>query len=328
MKDTKTSLLLVLSLLLLSLSLVLLCIWGYQYLNNDSSHAAYGSTTPGKLANSKTTVQFRDSLQKEFNSTIDNLNRGTIGSGRQQFNDTTQAIPAVQLNQKLQEIDQLKTDINNILKSRGNREDLDLAKQKINELQQKVDALSNRNRSIEEENKRLQALIAQSNSGNFSSKTTAGTNPAAPATSKSLIPTTTANAPTSMGNWTASELQFTGLSGKSEGNQETIFAEDAEKIVGSFNIRGNAPANGVAEVMIVIVQPDGKVLQGSPWETGSFQTATGKKIYSRKIKFDYDKNEARKLQFNVNAENLQRGQYSLQVFLNGQLIGQSTRVFS
>ena len=66
------------------------------------------------------------------------------------------------LDTKLDEIDQLKSEIRTILNKRDfSKDDLVEARQKIAELQQKVDELSNQNLSMEEEKKQLGNILLQ-----------------------------------------------------------------------------------------------------------------------------------------------------------------------
>ena len=51
-------------------------------------------------------------------------------------------------------------------------------------------------------------------------------------------------------------------------------------------------------------------------------------IDSRKIKFDYNKGEARRINFSVPADNIQKGAYTLQVYSNGKVIGKAVKVVS
>ncbi len=123
--------------------------------------------------------------------------------------------------------------------------------------------------------------------------------------------------------FSASDLK---LSAANDADAEVASADDAEKFVGSLVVR-NSLVQGMGEVMLVLIQPDGKVLRNA-WESGSFDTDGGKKIYSRKIKFDYNKGELRRINFSVPADNIQKGTYTLQVYNNGRVIGRVAKVVS
>ena len=81
-----------------------------------------------------------------------------------------------------------------------------------------------------------------------------------------------------------------------------------------------------AEVFAVITQPDGKVIQPDVWEAASINTHDfGKKRYTRKMKFEYQKGETKQLELTLKPEDYERGNYKLQVFHNGYLIGETVR---
>ena len=54
----------------------------------------------------------------------------------------------------------------------------------------------------------------------------------------------------------------------------------------------------VSEIYVVITQPDGKVLKTDVWDAFSIDTRKeGKKSYTRKVRFDYERGENKKLLF-------------------------------
>jgi hypothetical protein len=80
----------------------------------------------------------------------------------------------------------------------------------------------------------------------------------------------------------------------------------------------------------VITQPDGQLLTSDAWESSSsIDTRNeGKKRYTRKVKFEYQKGETKRLVFSLNAEDYQKGTYNLQVYHNGYMIGQANKVLN
>ena len=80
-----------------------------------------------------------------------------------------------------------------------------------------------------------------------------------------------------------------------------------------------------AEIMVVLVQPDGKVVKSSAWESGSFETPEGRRIYSCKVRFEYSKGEAKRLSFSVNADKCVKGNYTVQLYQNGVMIAKSSK---
>ena len=81
-------------------------------------------------------------------------------------------------------------------------------------------------------------------------------------------------------------------------------------------------------MMVVVLQPDGRVLKNSEWDSGSFNTPDGKKIYSYKLSFNYAKGEQKQLLFSLKADKYQKGNYTMQVYYNGILIGRVSKTLS
>ena len=79
--------------------------------------------------------------------------------------------------------------------------------------------------------------------------------------------------------------------------------------------------------MVVVLQPDGKVIRNSAWESGVFETRDGKKIYSRKLLFDATGNE-KQLNFSLNPDRFLKGEYTMQIWYNGSMIGKMSRILS
>jgi hypothetical protein len=76
----------------------------------------------------------------------------------------------------------------------------------------------------------------------------------------------------------------------------------------------------------VVTQPNGKVLKNDVWESFSTETYNGNKIsYTRKIRFEYAKGEAKHMVFSLNADEYMKGNYTLQVYHNGYMVGQTTK---
>ncbi len=70
------------------------------------------------------------------------------------------------------------------------------------------------------------------------------------------------------------------------------------------------------------------MLQNSAWESGVIDTKDGKKIYSSKMLFDYDKGEIKHIKFTVSTDKYQKGNYTMQVYHLGKMIGKTFRTLS
>jgi hypothetical protein len=255
----------------------------------------------------------KDSLQKLYVSAIINLDT-RLDSTRSSADSLKS-----QLNVKLGEIYKLKGEIDGILKNRGaSKADLDIARQKISELQQLIDDLKGEKDSMEDEKKQLNNILSQL-SGEISGlqlnmKKLGDENKAL--TEKVNLASV----------FVASEIKLSPVTIKNDKEQETNQAKKVSKLIASFTVQNNVNEYTNADVYIVIIQPNGKVLKTDAWESFSMETYNGNKIpYTRKLRFEYIKGEAKHMIFSLNADDYQKGNYTLQVYHNGYMVGQTVK---
>ncbi len=313
MKDTRPSLLLAIAVILLILSLTLLGTWAYYSHKNDTRvlSAAAGNTIPhGPPIPASPAAQ--DSLQYMYAATIRELDM--------QADSTQKNIDSLKshMDNKLIESSRLRSEISALMKSGGmSTDEVAMARQKILALQQKVEELKRINQGVDEENRRLKLLLA-----NLTNQQQANNNGFATAQYKP-----SAEAATVTGEAVAvSELRLKAIQVNNEKEQETTDAQQAEKIVGSFIAKGNGNTSG--DLVVVVMQPDGRVLQNSTWDAGTFETREGKRVYSVKMRYDQSKNEARPYLFSISAERFQKGSYTMQIYQNGVMIARTVKTLS
>lgn len=309
MRDTKSLSLLLLSSVLFLLSIILLCTWGYQYyhqIQEDKSKeqvAKHISAVPDDT---------RDSLLQIYKATLNGLDNRLDTAWY--YTDSLKG----NLDINLKEFYRLRDEIAGLLQAKApNADDLSLARRKIGELQQKVVQLRYRNSDVENENAKLKALLEQM------SKETVGIEETSKLTekeNKSL--TAKVNA---MVTLNAANLTLSALANNEQ--TETNVAGQTEKLVGSFTVKSNVSCK--CDIIIVVVQPDGQVLQKSAWEAGSFETIGGnKKIYSCKLLCETSKGESKQLNFSLTADRYLKGNYTMQLYHNGVLIGKVNKMLS
>ncbi len=259
----------------------------------------------------------RDSLQKIYTATINDLDI-RLDSTRL----TADSIKT-QLNVKLGEIYKLKGEIDGILKNRGaTKADLQLARSKINELQGLVDDLRNQKNTMEEEKQRLNGVLAQL-AGDFEGlqqtmkKLDAENNLLKEKVNQASV-------------FVASELKLVPVTVKNDKELETEQAKKATKFVISFAVQNNINEYSNADVYVVITQPDGQIVKNDDvWESTTTSTANGNKIsYTRKVRFDYEKGETKRLLFSVNADEYLKGNYTVQLYHNGYAIGKTSKTLN
>jgi hypothetical protein len=253
------------------------------------------------------------------------------------------------------EIKNLKTEIEALSKNKNSEPDLKAARQKITELEQRVDKLVDKNSDVEKENKELFAMLRQLSAEKKETEQKITTWPAVfknktetktvalpavntqaskqnsltvPVTAKSepAVPSNTASGTSN--SFAALDLRLSAITVTDNKEIETFEAYQVDKLVGSITVRNNNAQNNSGEIIVVVLQPDGKVLQKSTWESGTFQSPEGKKIYTCRLRFDYTKGEAKRLSFALNSASYMKGNYTMQVYCGGVLIGKIIKSLS
>lgn len=330
MRDSKSSFLLLVSLILFLMSFIILCTWGYNaYYKSREEKQKPVLALDDSATIARATVAIanatRDSLQKIYTATLNDLDAKLDSAWK--YEDSLKG----PLDTKLDEFFKLRNEITTILKDKENNTNLGTARQKITELQKRVEELIGRNKDVEQENKRLYAMLKQ---------LSVNTKEADPQNIRPIVfenksgteqPENKGNSnPTNIPNiFIASDLKLTALMEMDNNKeQETFQALQTDKLAGSFIVKNETNSNTNAEVIVVVLQPDGKVLQKSTWESGTFNTLEGKKIYSFKMRFDYNKGEIKRLNFTLNSDKYLKGKYIMQIYQNGILIGRLTKTLT
>lgn len=307
MRDTRIYSILVLVLSIFFCLCLAFLVWNF---NNRPVNTANHTTVPvntNSMTAAITAGQTRDSLQKIYAATVNYLDN--------KMETATDSAGTGEMAVKTNDFDRLKNEITTLLKERATEADLDLARQKIAELQLKVAQLYSRNKDIEEENRRLSALLAQLAQAPRSAEVPV----------RQETATRTVNGKVPAVAFAASDLRLQAVYASDGGDQETTVAEDAEKLNGYFVIKVPGIQQGFAVVHVVVIQPNGQVLKNSAWESGAFETAEGRKIYSYQLRFDYAKGETKPLRFSLGSDRFMQGNYTMQLYYNGHVIGKLTK---
>jgi myosin heavy subunit len=302
------------SLLLVLLSFGLVATWVYHLY--DKSNYSQRKTEVSIKESAAAMDSVRDSLQKNYTATINKLDT-RLDSSR----NTADSLQTL-IEMKANEISRLRTEISNILKNpKATNDELLLARQKLKELEEIVKELRNEKNTLELEKKELTARLGQMSGevDNLQQNIRRLNDENKNLSEKIKLASV----------FVASSLHFTAMHTRSEKEQETSQAKKADEFVGSFVLQNNFNEYMNAEIMIVIIKPDGSVLQNSTWDSGSFDTKTeGKKNYTRKLRFDYTKGEQKALIFTLEADAVQKGTYILQIWHTGLRVGEITKTLS
>ena len=307
MKDIKP-------LLLLLLSIGLVSTWVYHIY--DKTIYSQRRTEVYIKDSAAIADAIKDSLNKIYAVTINDLD--TRLTYLRVNTDSLQN----RLDSKLKEINRLKSEIGGILNKRGfSKNDLSIARQKIGELQQKVNALSDQNITMEEEKKQLNNVLEQ---------LTQNVDTLQRSIRRLSSENESLHEKINLASiFIASELKIEAVEIRGSREEPTSKAKRTDKFVASFIIQNRVDQFSNAELTTVLLKPDGQVMQSTVWDSGSFDTKNeGKKNFTRKIKFDYEKSEQKNLLFTVNIENCQKGTYTFQLWHNGIMIGQATKTLT
>lgn len=269
----------------------------------------------------------KDSLSNLYFSAVKDLDyrldsaRTSVDSlqSKLNFSHSNAANLQSQLDNKLKEINRLKLEISSLLgKKDFSKSDSRVARQKIDELQQKVEELSNQNLSMEEEKKEL---------GNALMELTQNVDSLQMNIRRLSVENEALNEKVRLATvFIASEVKIEAVEVKGASEETTSQAKRADKFVASFIVQNRVNQFSNVEVTTVLIKPDGHVMQSTVWDSGTFEARNeGKKGFTRKIKFDYEKGEQKSLLFTVDTENCQKGTYTFQVWHNGIMIGQATK---
>ena len=316
MKEPKPYLLTIVSIFLI-VSVLLLATTAYLYFKNPSALTAISQ---GNNLSSNT----RDSLKKIYTATIKDLDASFAAipanyTDSLKKQDESNDSPVKKSEDSSYAFDKLRNEISKILSDKSSNADFELAKTKINELQLMVDILKNKNNQIVKENEKLYNMLrvyTEDRKRNNSELKSVEV-PQISAQKNNLVTIVIAD------NILLSAVTTTDFIDK-----ETSQAETTDKLVGSVTLKNTSNQNNISEVMVVVRQPDGKVLQNSNWETGVFYTKEGKQIYSKKLRFNNSAGEARKLNFSLEAEKYFPGKYTIEVYYDGSIIGRAVKMLS
>lgn len=313
MRDTKSLLLLLVSLLLVLVSFVLIWTWGYNFYSKngvDKLGTVNVVKDSAAIAN-----KVSDSLKDVYAATLKDLDLkldSTLTDSDSLSN---------QLDAKLAEFYRLRNEIADILKNKNANNNFAAAKQKIGELQTKVTDLKEKNQIVDKENKKLQDVM--------NDMVRTDKPPAKNSLAANMVQNTEPERMNpAMSAFTASDLRLAAISSSDDKETETNAAEKTDKFTGAFTVMNFNSQLTNAEMMVVVIKPDGKVLKGSGWDSGTFNTPEGKKIYSYKFNFTYTRGEAKRLAFSLRAGTLSRGSYTMEVYHNGNLIGKIIKTLS
>jgi hypothetical protein len=111
--------------------------------------------------------------------------------------------------------------------------------------------------------------------------------------------------------------------------KESASSSEADKLIFSFTLRNNALNDSYYDVYVVIIGPGNKVLQADQWaaaENFFNSKKEGTKAFTKRIRFEYNRGDQKKIVSSIEQpERVAKGLYTLKIYLNGVVIGQTKR---
>lgn len=255
----------------------------------------------------------KDSLQLFYTGTIQNLD-AQLDSAK-----TNADSIRFDLDNKLGEINNLKSEISSILKNRNaSRTDLTTARDKIDELQLKVNELKDQNFSMEEEKVKLSTAYdhLSSEMKNLEQNIRRLNKENSEMSEKINVAST----------FIVSELKLSAVNVRGNKELEAKEAAKTDKFVISFTLQNNITDYVNTEIIFILTDASGQVIQNPVWDSGKFTSKKDEvKSFTRKMRFDYSKGEQKKLTFSLEADKYEKGNYKMQIYHNGLLIGATSK---
>jgi hypothetical protein len=299
------------SILLALLAAGLVITWVYhlydknQYSNHTTEIFVKDSSAVAKAVS--------DSLKGFFIHTLEQLDPARI-----QVDSSARKLSDSVWTQKLAVVNQLRIDIRHILEQKDiSQEDLGTVKIKIDTLQTRMVELEKEDAILNDESKgSIGELTQLSNDINTQQNKKEETGETKIQSKKNN------NVPL----FVASGIRFAAYKVQPDQKEiETTQQDEANKFISSFTVKNSVAGFQNAEIIVVVSDPSGKSVNPEVWDAGSFETKTeGRKVYSRKLLFEYNKGETKRLQFSLEPENFEKGVYKISLYHNGFRIGQSS----
>ena len=212
-----------------------------------------------------------------------------------------------QLKAKNDEIASMKEEIRGILnKQNATSDELARAKSLITKLNSKIAGLQQEIATLRKDNRMLNDSLVVSNSARvvLQEKVDIGS---------------TLN---------ASNITVTPVNVKGNGKEKvSTNARKVDKMVVSFDVSNRIAQAGTTDLYVIVVGPDGQQVRGSG-EMGEFNTRdAGSKTFTAKVPVELESGVKRKVAFSFipQGNNFQKGNYIIQIYQNGFLIGEGSQ---
>ena len=210
------------------------------------------------------------------------------------------------LEEKNAEITKTKEEIRSILNNqKATKEELGRAKSLIAKLNGKISNLQQEVARLQSDNNRLSGELTVSNAAKVELE-------------KKVDIGSTLN---------ASNIVITPMNVKRNGKEKiSDRARKVDKLMVSFDVANRIVQNGSTDLYVVVLGPDGVKVEAVPATGGSFSAREeGEKQYSAKLPVALETAKTQKVSFSFAPAKFVKGNYTIQIYQNGFLIGEGTR---
>jgi len=125
----------------------------------------------------------------------------------------------------------------------------------------------------------------------------------------------------------ASNIAITPIDVRRSGKEKvTTKAKRVDKLVISFDVDNRIAKSGPTDVFVCVIGPDGKPISNQALNSGTFTTRDeGQKEFTAKLPVNIETDKKKNVQFSFAPGDFHQGDYKIQIYQNGFLIGQGTR---
>lgn len=286
----------------LSVALVAVSWWSFYSQNKSNKTIQQKEIQISSLSGEKS------QLQVSFDASLARLDSMTTENNSLQ----------TQLSEKTEEISQVKSEIRSILnKSDATQAELAKARVLINSLNEKITGMEQEIVRLTQANETLTVEKTQliTERDKLSTDLTATT----------AVKDELANKVDIASTLYASNINITPLNVKNSGKQiVSSNAKKVDKLLVSFEVDNRIIQTGQTDVFVLVYGPDGKPLTNG--ETGTFNTREdGEKQFTAKLPLEMETAKKRNVEFSFSPSKFKEGNYKIQIWQNGYLIGEGTR---
>ncbi len=219
------------------------------------------------------------------------------------------------------EIAKMKTEIRSILnKKNATASELSKARNLIAQLNGKINDLESQIAALTQENDSLkQNVVVLTNEKQAISHTLDSTNVVKTVLEKKVDVASTLN---------ADNITITPVKVKHNGKEVVkTTAKRVDKLLVSFDVNNRIIQPGTTDLYVVVIGPDGKPITTADSSGNTFVTREeGSKTFTAKLPVDLETAKTKNVEFAfAPASHFQQGNYKIQIYQNGFLIGEKTR---